>query len=410
LNYIGTGNVGSSTPGSFGIQLGSAAGIADDYQCLVTVVTGGTLGTTGIVLQASLDGGLLYGSQVSLGTNLTFTPNVPITGVSSGIVFDFTSGDTLVAGDTFFVISTGPRMTTADLTSALAVLRSTKLAWDLVLVHGETSAAFVSICDTWSNAFNPYGIFPFLLLSTRHKYLPVPAAETDAAFQTAMSTLLSEAASINVCVGTDAAWMVSAVSGLTKPQFTNVYIATRLEASEIGVDPAYVALGPLGNANLDNPSGALAWHDEWAEPGLDSSTIRLSTLRSWPDEIGTFITNAYVLSTPGSLYVFAQQARVMNAACEAVFAALTPLVSAGYPTNLKTGLIQEATAADWEARGQAVLNAAVSGQVSGAVFTVSRNDINLGNGPATITCSVSVASLKYVKKFVVGAQFVNTIV
>ena len=59
--------------------------------------------------------------------------------------------------------------------------------------------------------------------------------------------------------------------------------------------------------------------------------------------------------------------------------------------------------------GQAVLDVAVGGQVSGAIFLVSQNDVNLGNGPATITCTIKVEALGYVKKFVIGAEFVNTL-
>lgn len=402
VDYIGTGT-SAVTPGS-------AAAIADDYSVLVDVIVGGTIGTGPITLQVSLDNGITFGPPVSLGTATSYTPTVPVTGVSTGVVFNFGAG-TLVTGDSFSCNVTGPRMTTGDLTSALAALKASLMSWDLLLVHGETTPSFVTLVDSWVTSFGARGRFPYAFLNTRHEYLPrtPPAEETDAAFQTAMSTLLATSSTNNLTVGTSAADMVSLVSGVTKPMPPSLYIATRLEQMPIGVDAARVSDGPVPNAGLYYPNGAAKWHDENVEPGLDSQTIRVSTLRTFDDRPGVYITNAYVLSGGGSNFVYAQNARVLNAGCAAIWSALTTLLSSGYDRNLKTGLITAAQAADWQARGQAILDEAVAGQVSGAVFLVSTNDINLGNGPATITCTVKVEALGYVKVFTVGAEFANTL-
>ncbi|MGO9358051.1 MAG: DUF2586 family protein [Xanthobacteraceae bacterium] len=402
--FLGVAFIGTGTSQ---ITPGSAAAIADDYQVTVNVVLGGTVGTGPITLQAALDG-VTFGAPVSIGAATSFTPLVPVTGASSGVVFNLGTG-TLVTGDTWQCNVTGPRMTTSDLTAALNALAATALAYDMILIHGETSGSFVSIVDTWITSRAAFGKFPFAFLNTRHKYLPTPSEETDAAFQTAMSTLLATSSSINVCVGTDAADVVSIVSGLIKPQPPSLIIATRLEQMPVGVDAARVSDGPVPNANITLANGNPKWHNEFLQPGLDSLTIRLSTLRTFPDRSGVFVTNAYVLSSTGSAYVYAQHVRIMNAAAAAVFSAMTTLLSSGYERSAKTGLITPKQALKWQSYGQSVVDAVIAGQVSGTEFIVSQNDVNLGNGPATITCTLENESLGYVKIFNVNLTYVNTL-
>src|SRR5579871_3688931 len=392
--YTGVSYTGTGTSV---VSVGSAAAIADDYQVLVNVVTGGTLGVAGIILQVSLDGGALFGPQIQLGTAMTLTPTVPVTGVSTGVVLNFGTG-TFVTGDQFAVNVTGPRMNSSDLTSALAALKATKLQWDCLLVHGETTSALVGVVDAWITGLGAIGLFPFAFMNTRHKYLPNTQSyqvESDASFQTAMSSLLSSTSTINVAVGTDAADMVSPISGVTKPQPISLYLATRAESTPIGQDAAYVGAGPLGLCSINFPNGNSKWHDEQVQAGLDSTTIRLVTLRTFPRRSGVYICNPYVLSGNGSPYVYVQHARTMNAACQAAYDEMTGLLSAGYERSTTTGKITKRQALDWQSRGQQVINQAVAGQVSGTEFIVSQNDINLGNGPATITCTLENEALGY---------------
>lgn len=402
IDYVGTGTAGP------GITVNAAAA-SDDYQMMLVATAPGTTGTAGIVWNPSFDFGASFGSPIAQGTSLTVSPTLPTTGAPSGVTFTFTTAQTVAVGDIVTSAITGVRSTVADVQAALAGLRASQFEWDLVLIHGDTSPAFVAAADAWSTSLAPLGMFPYLLLNTRHEYIPRPSAESDSAYQVAMASLLSNSSSINLTVGASAADMVSPITGVTKPMPASLYIAARCEDNEIGVDPAETDLGPLPNANLYFANGAPKWHDEFIEGGLDTPQIRLSTLRTWSDEQGTFVTNAYTLSSQGSNFVYIQQARVLNAALQAAWSQMKSLTSKGYPVNLKTGLIQPAKALEWQARGQDVVNEVVAGQVSGVKFIVSQQDINLGNGPALITCSLKCAPLKYVKKFVINSYFVNTL-
>ena len=389
----------------------SASGSADSYLVELVCKVGGTFGTTGIVLSPSLDAGALFGPDIALGTALTTTLLVPVTGASTGVVVNFTTAQTITAGDVITASIGGPAMQSSDLTSALNALQKSAYLYEAVSIDdltGGITSAFVSQIDAWVAGLAALGQFPHVYVNTRLHYAnPV---ELDATYQTAMSTLLAAASSNNMVVGTDGADCVSSVSGITKRQHASLGIATRVMAGPLGQDPAFVqGAGAIPNFQITGPNGLPKYHDEFKEGGLDSTSIRLSTLRTWAFGAGTFVTNAYVLQSAGFGLFYVQQLRTLNAAAAAAYAAMVPLMSAGYARNPVTGLIQKAQALEWQERGQIVVDAAVQGQVSGTEFIVSQNDENEGNGPATITCSLEVAWLGYVKKFIINTFAVQVL-
>jgi hypothetical protein len=99
----------------------------------------------------------------------------------------------------------------------------------------------------------------------------------------------------------------------------------------------------------------------------------------------------------------------MNTACALAYSLLTSLLSKGVPRNLKTSCILEPTAKAWEDLITSRIAKALTGQVSGITFTISRTDKLTGNGPQTIHATVSNDSLVYVKTFEVTAEFVSTL-
>lgn len=402
-NAVVTASVASPLPAALA---GTVAGV------VIYVLTGGALGTAGITYVYSLDGGNSVSAVQALGTALTITPVEPNTGASTGITVTLgTSTQTVLAGDYFWFTSVGPRMASADLTAALQALYVTKLPFDLVIVHGETSAALVAILEAWVLTMNAQGRYPTVLVNTRFKDQIPGAVETETAFATAMTTLVSGIVANDVCIGCDGAAYVSPLTGITKAMPTSLYILAQCESSPVGVDPAQVSLGPATNAVIDNPHMTPAFHDEAVSNTLDSpgSTLRLSTLRSIFGKQGVFITNAYLMSTAGSDYVYIQDNRTMNAAATLVYQLMTGFLSYGVPRSIKTGFILEPTAAAWERLVNKRIQNALNGQVSGIVFSISRTDPLTGNGPQTINCTLSNEALAYVKTFAVKALFVNNL-
>lgn len=97
------------------------------------VKTGGTIGTDGIELWYSLDGGRVYSRLIRLGTATSFA--IP----STGITANFAAG-TLVAGD-YATAHTIPPMWDADsLTAAFAALLAQSLQPRLILICGDVTS------------------------------------------------------------------------------------------------------------------------------------------------------------------------------------------------------------------------------------------------------------------------------
>lgn len=407
---------GTATP-----SFGSAALIADDYNVcgpggvkagifgfVFNVVTGGALGTAGITYTVSFDGGNSTSAPIPLGTATTIAPTIPVTGNDSGIRVTLgTAAQTYLAGDYISFITSGPTMSTSDLTTSLEALRISKQIWDLLLVHGPTGSTFISLLDTWLAALEGTGRFQTAVVNTRFKN--IPSGESEATYATAMGTLMAGTASIRISPCADGGAVTSTLSGITKSLPTSLALTARAEVISVGVDPAEVDLGNIGGYDLDDAFGNPLYHDEAIYPGLD--ILRLTTLRSFADPSypGAYICNANLDSAGGSDYVYIQHARTMNLACATTFSVLTGLLSQGIRVNLATGYILEIQAAKWEATCQAAVDKVLAGQVSGTNVAISRTDDLTGNGPQTVTVTITNVALKYVKTFAVTAQFANTL-
>jgi hypothetical protein len=375
----------------------------DDFNAVATIVNGGTIGVTGITLTYSLDGGVTTSAVQALGTANTFTiPN-------SGVTFSFAAG-TVLAGQVEAFATTGPKMNNSDLVTALEALRISALPWEMVLVTGhDATATTVTTLDTWLSAREAEGRYRGFICTAVAR----TSAQTEAQYATAMNTAFSAAASIRGCVCADVGDVVSALPGrgITQPRPVGLALAARVADIDYGVDPAFVQVGPVSGFALADSRGNPNHHDENMYPGLDA--LRLVTLRSFDRKAGTFITNANVISSQGSDYVWIQHVRTMNRACELAFDVLTQQLSVGVHKNPKTGSGGEVYIAEEDAqRIEQLVNQSLTelrSQVSDLRFSLSRTD-NIGaNGPVTLNGALKVSPLAYVKEFDTNASFVRTI-
>jgi hypothetical protein len=375
----------------------------DDGDAYVIFPTGGTLGVAGIELQYSLDGSTTnLSAKVSLGVAMTYTiPN-------SNVTFNFGAG-TIVAGDFFTCKITGPRMTVADLSTALEALRLSTLQFENILVMGHDAvASTVSTLDTWLSAREAEGRFYGAFVNSRMKNV----GETEAQYLTAMGTAWSATSSIRVSVSTDGAELTSAIPGRgwTIKRRTALMVAARLAKIDYGIDPAWVALGPIAGAGIVDVRGNPKHHDEQKFPGLDD--LRLAALRTVPSKGSlVYINGARLISAPGSDWVFAQHIRVANRACGIVFDVLTNELSRGVRKNPKPGpnqerYIDEASALEIDLLANGAMSE-LQGQVDALQFKLSRTDNLASNGLVTVTGKIEVVALAYIKGFAVKFGFVK---
>lgn len=360
----------------------------DDYDVIVKIITGGALGTTGITYVFSLDGGVSWSDEQSLGTSLTLT-------CSGGVSFALSSSaSTLVANDTWSVTTTGPKIGTADLADSFAALKDYDGEWLRVLVVGcDADATMLAQGDAFAKSFWPDGKNPEVIMNTRAR----GAAETRATYQAAMAAIKAavSTAEVNGCV--DQCEMVIDGKRLREP--TAIAVAARLMLNDDSQDAAAKADGALPSVFLTTADGDKKYHDERKYPGLDA--LYFTTLRTWggkPASPGVYVNNARVLTSSTSDYQFFQHTAIVNRVIETTFQKLEPRLSQGVLLN-ENGTIREDVATAIEDSVNAELRSIYSdpGRVSGILFRLSRVDNVLSTNK--LSFSVGVQPLGYVKFF-----------
>lgn len=153
------GTVGShNTEGNSGTSVTTVSvgsyGSLTEHEGVVSVLTGGTIGTSQIVLGLSLDGGVTT-KRVRLGTASSYT--IPYVGV----VIAFAAG-TLVAGDTIHTwTGTGPRSDASGWIAARQFLAAQQKQHRSIILIGDVqdnteAAAFLAQLDAYETANTRY--------------------------------------------------------------------------------------------------------------------------------------------------------------------------------------------------------------------------------------------------------------
>lgn len=123
-----------------------SAGYLEETDSSITVVTGGTIGTSGITFNWSPDGGRTQ-KLVRLGTANSYTDPY------LGIVINFAAG-TLIAGDTYTFSTTAPLWDTAGITAAQAALTAQlKLARSFNIIGDISNSTFAGYITSMVNAY-----------------------------------------------------------------------------------------------------------------------------------------------------------------------------------------------------------------------------------------------------------------
>ncbi|HVH51980.1 MAG TPA: DUF2586 family protein [Gaiellaceae bacterium] len=378
----------------------------DYYNVIIQFPTGGTIGTTGIVWQYSLDGGNTFSGPQNLGTSTTITiPNFAPSG-SPGVSFSMGAG-TVTTGDFFTCPTTPPLANDSDLTASLEALRVSTLPWEGVLIDFPMDGSTPGQVDTWLAGLEKVGKFRFAILQT-----PMKGSQTEAAYLTAEQTLVSAATpSIRMCVCADGGYLVSNLTGLKQVRTTALALGADAMSIPIGQDPAWVGAGAITGYVITDSKGNPLFHNEELYPNLDQ--LQLTTFRSVNGSTGVYFNNAKVFSTVGSDYVFLPHIRTMNRACETAYAALTKALGQGVGKKPKnpdgTVNILESDASKIEQGVQNAVAKQVVGQVSALQFKLSRSDDISANSGATINGTLSIVALAYIKGIAVIAAFQKSI-
>jgi hypothetical protein len=388
----------------------------DNYYGLVTVLTGGTIGQTGIQLGISLDAGRTTYQTANLLAATTYAiPNTNLT-------LAFGTGG-LVAGDSYKWISTEGVWTDASIQSAVnAMIPLPSLTpLDLIIVGGSATrtggastagAGTVGVTSGDVTAFDGYMTtlfnkrrFSRLLCHAGDAAWGGSSTETEATWSTSLQTAFAASSSLRVGV---TAGHYNAISPLSQVQFRRPLLwqaAARDAAVAIQVDLGRVKDGSLANMPLPTKADGYLYHDEAVNPGLDAA--RFMTAFSIAGKPGLFITNPNLMAPPGSDFNWLQHGHVMDATCQISLNYLVNLLSDSVRVNASTGTILAQDAQNIQQQLYALLfSGLVTTNAASAVGVVVNQQNNILTS-AQLIVTVSVTPLGYIKSVNTTLTFVN---
>jgi hypothetical protein len=370
------------------------------YDVVVEILTGGALGTAGIIFRYSLDGGVSWSADQALGTSLTMT-------LSHGVSFALdAAASTLVAGDTWSVTTSAPKVLTADLTAALAALKDYAGEWLRVLVLAEADATIIGQLNTWAESFHVDGKYPEIITNTRPRDLASP--ESRATYQTALAAIAAAQASSEIMCCADQCEMVS-LDGWRIRLPVSISAAVRTMVIDDSQYPEARSLPALPGVFLTTAAGAADYHDEARHGGLDSLGFTvLRTFRGRPLTPGVFVCNSRTMAGLVSDFRYFPRSAILNRIIESAFSLLGPKLNMSVLLN-ENGTIREDVAAGIEDAVEAELRTiyADPGRVSGVQFALSRTDNVLTTD--TITFDVAAQPTGVAKKFIGKAGLVRVL-
>ncbi len=369
------GTVTHTGTGTAVVTVDAASVPQDDYEIVLKIVAGGTVGTAGVTYQTSLDGGQSFSATTPLGTATSI--NV------GGVTLTLVAAETLVAGDTYSVRVSAATWQGTDLTAGLESLRTTSLSWEQLIMVGPMVPAAAAVVDS---AIAGFSNAPGKDCSwIGHVRLP-NEGESDATYQTAVSTAWQGTATTYGTLCAAACRVPSGVSGRNYRRSPLFPVAVAQSCTE-EVNIADPNLGALRGVSIRDANGNLVEHDEAATPGLDDA--RFLALRTIDGYQGVYVNRPLILSATGSDFSLIPHRRVMNLAKRTLRAYFVRRLNR--PVRIApSGFILEADALEIEGGALALLRSALLSKpkASDAQFTLSRTDNLLSTKTLTATCRI----------------------
>jgi len=274
------------------------------YEARLRVVTGGIVGTTGITVAWSLDGGRSESVAVALGTANTFTiPN-------SNVKFNLAAGN-LAAGDIATVRTTAPAPSATDIDNAFAALVAASIDFSLVVCEFPMTATLAAHVTTGLNLLAGIGKRATALVRTRIRNFD--GAETEATWGAAVQADFASFVDSRICVSAAYGFVTDAVT-------SRIYL--RSDLAQWAADVVRVGRALLPDVPADQPeagyslvdtTGATIGHDEGPRgtfTGLSNDTTgnRFRSTQRFPD----FARRESVYSTvPWVMYASDERIRTL---------------------------------------------------------------------------------------------------
>jgi len=272
----------------------------DAYEGTLQIVAGGILGTA--TFRYSLDGGQTYGPTRAVPSGGSYAGAA----AKTGLTMTFPAG-TYVAGETYAWTSTPSMFNGADATAAMAAV-----------LADSNPFATLHFCGEFADSATGATVFAIIAaemttLENNFKFArALMQSGTDVPATTIASYASSSSTRVGVVYSTARRPDAVGVEGFALPSLpaTDV-VSSRVASTLVSTDLKRVASGPLVGVT---PIG----HNEFADnAGLDAAGF--TTLRTWQDTAGFFITQGRLKAPPGSDYEFIHRGRVMDLALRTTY-------------------------------------------------------------------------------------------
>lgn len=370
--------------------------IYDTYQVKLVVVTGGTIGVSGITCKLSLDGGLTYGAIFPLGTASTYDTEY------AGVL-NFAAGD-LDAGDEVTYSTDEPIWAVADVVTAMEAIRDSTYDPVGFLIVGKIDASdFSSLgveLTTYETSAKRYA---FALTNARD----LETGEDDADWMTAILDDFAASESARISVAAGFYRQPQQNTGTKQRRPLSWAAMARALSNPLQVSLARVKDGSLVGVTAPADDG-YTYHDERVSPGLTAGRfLAAKTILGKP---GWFVDVPNMMARPGSTFDRIMYRRGMDKGCRIVRAVMLDYLSTEVRVDGVTGYILEKDAAAIETvLNSALLTGLVSpNNVSAAAAHVSRQDNLLVT--RTLNVIVNIAPLAYLETIDVVIGFVNPLI
>jgi hypothetical protein len=394
-------------------------GAWDDFLVLFKPTTGGTIGTTGIYFQLSLDAGRNFGPVIALGTATTY--KIPNTGVQLNL-----GAGTLVVGDTWRFNTTAPKGNAAGWLAALNVLVASQYAltgWGGIhLVDVINGAAATTLQGglggtpdgtgglaaqyTWTN----------MLVDVRDALIPTAwggSGETEATWMSAVEADYSATTAARVCANAGHYNMPSAFPNPAggAPAYRR-NLAWALDPREAVIPPqrhaGRVKDGSLGNIVINptlDPSDGFIYHNERTMPGLTAA--RFCAAKTRVGKQGFFIDQPNMMAGSGSVYTILPLRQVMDIGCFVVFQEAEDEIDDNIRLNANGTLVDtDLLFLQGEVLGAINANMTSQGMLSpGSTVTIDPN-ANVGQ-TGNVPFTISLAKVGYILTETINIGFLS---
>lgn len=279
----------------------------------------GTLvGSSGIVLSPSLDGGRTFLPDAALGTAVTFKIQISINGVltDTGVQFDFTNGagQKLQTGDHWIETkTTPPQWAVADLytagnpaTGILMNIANSGLNFGLIVITEPAAAGDIATLKAGLTQMTAIkaSCRPTLIVRFRDQAV----GESDATYTAALATFRAACADDEriLCVAGDG-WVTDALRAFVYSRSGLAPLLTRLQGmsviagrrgERVAQHPGWGQRGPIPGFTIRDTKGNPVGHDEKARPGGNQPVAGKGGFLTFYYEAHEDVAGTYVFGAP----------------------------------------------------------------------------------------------------------------